>query len=114
MQEKPIVTINHHIPKPHLINITEASEIESALNKALSFPKDIIDAMHTYNQELHPYFDGKSSERVIDTSINFLHKDKSYLKKKPLNLMRKYKLRKQLDYFTLKSYNQPFTINKQD
>ena len=72
---------------------------------------EIIESMHTYNQELHPYFDGKSSERVIDASISFLHKNKSYLKKKPINLMRKYKLRKQLNYFTFKSFNKPYTLS---
>ncbi len=114
LQEKPIVTINHHIPKPHLINITEVSELEKALNKALTFPNGIMLEMKNYNQELHPYFDGESSKRVIDASISFLHKDKSYLKKKPLNLMRKYKLRKQLNYYSLQSFNRPFTINNQD
>jgi CDP-glycerol glycerophosphotransferase (TagB/SpsB family) len=111
LQEKPIVTFNHHVPKPHLINITDALEIDSALNKALIFPKEILASMNTYNQELHPYFDGKSSERVIEASISFLHKDKNYLKKKPLNLMRKYKLRKLLKHFTIKSFNKPFTLN---
>lgn len=112
LQEKPVVTFNHHIPKPHLINITNSSEIEQALKKALSFPEDILQLMHAYNQELHPYTDGKSSGRIIDASISFLHKDKSYLKKKPLNLMRKYKIRKQLNYFTLQSFNKPFTLNE--
>ena len=112
LQEKPIVTINHHIPKPHLINITDAKEIDSALIKALNYPKNIMDNMKAYNLELHPYFDGESSKRVIDAAISFLHKDKSYLKTKPINLMRKYKLRKQLNYFTSTSYNSPFTIDK--
>jgi len=112
LQEKPIVTFNHHIPKPHLINITNAKEIDSALAKALTYPKNVMDSMKSYNLDLHPYFDGESSKRVIDTSISFLHKDKSYLKKKPINLMRKYKLRKQLNHVTLTSYNKPFTIDK--
>jgi len=112
LQEKPIVTFNHHIPKPHLINITDANKIDSALTKALTYPKSVMDSMKSYNLDLHPYFDGESSKRVIDATISFLHKDKSYLKKKPINLMRKYKLRKQLDYFTLTSYNKPFTIDK--
>lgn len=112
LQEKPVVTFNHHIPKPHLINVIKASEIAPALKKALGHPKDIIQLIHDYNQELHPYTDGKSSSRIIDASISFLHKDKSYLKKKPLNLMRKYKIRKQLKYFTLQSFNKPFTLNE--
>ncbi len=112
LQEKPIVTFNHHIPKPHLLNITETNEIDDGLQRGLSFPKQIMEAMKNYNLELHPYFDGKSSKRIVDATISFLHKDKSYLKRKPINLMRKYKLRKHLHYFTLKSFNKPFTIKQ--
>jgi glycosyltransferase involved in cell wall biosynthesis len=112
LQEKPIVTFKHHVPKPHLINITNAIEIESAILKALTYPNKIMDCIKSYNLELHPYFDGESSKRVLDASISFLHKDKSYFKSKPINLMRKYKLRKQLNHFTLTSYNRPFTLEK--
>jgi CDP-glycerol glycerophosphotransferase (TagB/SpsB family) len=110
LQEKPIVTINHHIPKPHFINITKASEIETAIEKALTYPKQEMELMKSYIRDLHPYNDGASSKRVIDASITFLHSDKSDIKRKPLNLVRKYKLRKQLKYYTLKSYNKPFTV----
>ena len=114
LQEKPVVTFNHHIPKPFLINTTNPAEIESALDKALTYPNEIMDAMRSYIKELHPYTDGFSSKRVIDASIEFLHRDKDYIKRKPLNLVRKYKLRKQLKYFTIKSYNKPFTIQLND
>jgi CDP-glycerol glycerophosphotransferase (TagB/SpsB family) len=112
LQKKPVVTFNHTFKHNYLINITEASKIESAFKQGLSQPEELIKNIESYINELHPYFDGKSSERVIDTSIDFLHKDKSYLKSKPLNLIRKYKIRKRLNYFTLKSYNKPFTLVK--
>jgi len=54
--------------------------------------------------------DGKSSKRIIGTSISYLQKDKSHLKSKPLNLIRKYKKRKHINYFAFKSYNSLFTI----
>ena len=110
LQGKLIVTFNHHAPKPFLINITEVSQIEKSLEFALTHPENILNELASYNNDMHPYFDGKSSERIIQTTIDFLHKNKSYLKNKPLNLIRKYKIRKRLNYFTLKSYNKPFTI----
>lgn len=110
LQEKPIITIKHYKPKPHLINITEASQIKSAIHTALSYPEHILTELTLFNNELHPYFDGRSSYRIITAAINFLHKDKSYLRKKPINLVRKYKIRKRLNYFTLKSFNKPFSI----
>ena len=114
IQEKPVVTFKHTIKQDYLIQISEADKIEEALKYALCYPSNILNNIQRYITNLHPYYDGKSSKRVIDATIDFLHKDKKHLKRKPLNLIRKYKLRKQLNYFTWKSYNQPFTINRQD
>ena len=110
LQKKPVVTFNHTFKHNYLIHIDDDANIENAFNEALSGSKEILQNIELFINELHPYFDGKSSERIIDACIQFLHKDKSYLKSKPLNLMRKYKMRKRLNYYTLKSYNKPFTI----
>ena len=108
LQRKPVVTFRHNQKKDYLIQIEEAGQIEAAFEKALHCPVEIMDNIEKYILELHPYFDGRSGERVVKATIEFLHKDKGYLKKKPLNLARKYRIRKQLHYFTLKSYNRPF------
>lgn len=112
VQKKPVVTFNHTINHNYLIHVDNVSNIESALNHALTYPKDILKNIDDFIDELHPYFDGKSSNRVINSSIAFLHKDKSYLKSKPLNLLRKYKMRKRLKHFTLNSFNRAYTISK--
>ena len=112
VQKKPVVTFNHTIKHNYLIHVDKVSNIEAALNLALSYPKDLLKNIDVFIDELHPYFDGKSSKRVIETTIDFLHKDKRYLKSKPLNLLRKYKMRKRLKHFTLKSFNKPYTILK--
>lgn len=109
LTHKPIVTYDHHRPNKALINVTEVDKIEGALDYAMQKPKEIIDELATISHKIHPYRDGKSSERTIDATIEFLHKDKSYLKKKPLNLIRKYKIRKRLNYFTLKTYRKAYT-----
>jgi len=110
LQKKPVVTYRNHTNQNYLINVSEATKIAEKLNYALTNPMDIIDNIKVFILELHPYFDGKSSKRVIDESILFLHADKSGYKKKPLNLIRKYKIRKQLGYFTLRSFNKPYTL----
>ena len=112
LQKKPVVTFNHTLNHEYLININDVNDIEESLYKALKKPNDIIQKIECFIEELHPYSDGKSSYRVIEESINFLHKDKSYLKPKPLNIIRKYKIRRLLNKFTLKSYNKAFTIKK--
>ena len=99
LQEKPVVTINNNKPSGYMINISQASEIEKAVEDALKKPKQIISKVSEFIKETHPYTDGKSSKRVIDACINFL--ETKVAKKKPLNLIRKYKIRKKLKYFKL-------------
>jgi CDP-glycerol glycerophosphotransferase (TagB/SpsB family) len=111
LQKKPVVTFNHTLPHNYLIDITDPKQIENAFEKAILYPAQLIKNIEFYINDLHPFEDGRSSERVINASISCLHKDKSHLRSKPLNLMRKYKMRKRLQYFTFKSYNKPFTIN---
>ena len=109
LTKKPIVTYRHHRPNSYVINVTESANIEEALDYALTLPVEKMEAIEKTAQAIHPYTDGQSAKRVIDAAIDFLHKDKSCLKRKPLNLIRKYKVRKELKYFTFKSYNKPFT-----
>jgi len=67
-----------------------------------------LDNINKFTRELHPYEDGKSSARVIEACIDLLTKDTSHMKTKPWNFIRKYKIRKRLRTFTLKSFNRPF------
>ena len=94
----------------NLVKKIKIEEIENSIQKALLKPELLIREIEKFAKFSQDFDDGKSSERVIDATISFLHKDKSYLKRKPLNLIRKYKMRKRLNYFTFKSYNKPFTI----
>ena len=98
LQEKPVITFNNNKPGPHFINIEKASQLEEAITRAVARPKDVLEAIREYIAITHPYTDGESSKRVINATIDFLHSDRSYLKKKPLNFIRKYKMRKQLKY----------------
>ncbi|WP_299779919.1 CDP-glycerol glycerophosphotransferase [uncultured Formosa sp.] len=114
LQQKPVVAFNHTFNHNYLIHTHQAKELESAFNTALNPSEDLIKNIEIFIKDLHPYFDGKSSSRVIDATISFLNEDKSYLKRKPLNLIRKYKIRKLLNYFTLKSFNTPYNLPKQN
>jgi CDP-glycerol glycerophosphotransferase (TagB/SpsB family) len=99
LQHKPVVTFRNNKPMPHLMNIDRVEEIEKTLELAFTYPKDIMKEIANYIEFTHPYNDGKSSERIVDATLDFLEKDRSYLKKKPLNLFRKYQMRKKLNYF---------------
>lgn len=110
--EKPVVTYRNNRPGNHLCNIKQPEDIGMAIQSVLQNPGDLIQKIKDYVFEMHPYSDGKSSQRVIDASLAFLHKDKSHLKPKPLNLARRIQIRKKLHYFTFKSFLNPPTIPK--
>ena len=114
LQEKPVITFNNSKPGPYFINIEEALQLEAAITKAVARPTDVLEAIREYIAITHPYTDGESSKRVVDATIDFLHQDKSYLKKKPLNLVRKYKMRKLLNYRGNASYTEVPTIPKSE
>jgi CDP-glycerol glycerophosphotransferase (TagB/SpsB family) len=99
LQKKPVVTINNNQPKPHLIDIKEASRIEASLDYALEYPQKIMQEIDKFIAITHPYSDGKSSARVVDACLDFLENKR--VKRKPLNLMRRFKIRKKLGYFKI-------------
>ena len=99
LQKKPVVTINNNQPSPHMINIQRSQEIEEALEYALTKPTLIMKEISDFIEMTHPYYDGQSSQRVIDACLNFLKYND--VKKKPINFIRNYKIRKKLKYFKL-------------
>ena len=80
-----------------MINITQANEIEKSLKYALTRPPKIMKDIELFVKETHPYSDGKSSRRIIDACLDFLEHGK--IKRKPSNLIRRYKIRQKLKYF---------------
>ena len=100
IQEKPVVTFRNNKPFDYFINTLEAKDLEKNIRLALSKPKELMDKISVFINNEHPYFDGKSSERIISASLDFLNsKTNTKLKKKPLNLIRKFKMRKKFNYF---------------
>ena len=99
LQDRPVVTCRHRNPGPHLLNIQESDELESAIEQALSHPENLMNEVRKYADWLHPYRDGKSSERVLDATEAFLENDYGKLKRKPLNLGRRFSTRRKLGYW---------------
>lgn len=109
LQIKPVVCYKHTHRHDYLINVEQPCQLQEAMDMALEYPRDLLKKIETYVNNLHPYKDGKSSMRVVDACVEFLFKDKSHLSSKPLNLIRKYKIRKRLNYFTLASHSRAYT-----
>lgn len=99
LQKKPVVTFKNRRPGSHLINVTDQKDIESSIASALKRPQGLMESIENYIQLIHPYNDGKSSERVLCATDNFINNYHGKLKKKPLNITRRLKMRLKYKYF---------------
>jgi CDP-glycerol glycerophosphotransferase (TagB/SpsB family) len=97
--DKPVVTFRNKVPAAYLLNVTEPDEIVPALQTALARPPKLLAAIRQFTAEVHPHRDGKSSERVLEAVSALLERGTGHLSKKPVNLLRKARLRKQLKYY---------------
>ncbi len=96
---KLVVTYRNTRPAPHIINCKELYEVQGAIEKALSRPKEILTHADKYIRQHESFFDGENSFRVLDAIDDFIENHKGNLKSKPLNLVRRIKLRKRLGYW---------------
>lgn len=96
---KPAITFNNKQPEECMIDIHTPDELEPALEKAFSRPQEIIKKVQSYADRIHPYRDGESSYRVLDAVDWFAEKGNKNLRRKPLNLLRKLKIRNKLGYY---------------
>lgn len=94
--DRPVVTLKTKMPGPYLIDVDAPGQVESALGKALDRPPGLMDATRTLCHELHEFQDGCSSERILNAVDQFLGGGGENLKRKPLNLLRKFKIRHRL------------------
>ncbi len=101
LQRKPVVTFrNQTVGKTdHLINVTETSEMEKAIEYALTYPDSYMRSLDKFIADTHPYQDGQSSERILNAINDFLINEYSSLQKKPINVVRTFKERKKLKYW---------------
>ncbi len=99
LQKKPVVTFRNRVPGPHLINITDSRDIHAAITHALTRPASLMRAMDDYIADIHPYHDGQSCARVLAAVDEFLRKDRYLLGSKPVNLIRRLKMRLKYRYY---------------
>jgi len=100
--DKPVVTFNTAVPGPALIDVHNVEDVEPAIEKALSRPLELMQSIKEFANQLHPYRDGKSSERVLQATDNFIANQMAYLKPRPFNFWRKLKMRKRMKYYRLR------------
>ncbi len=99
LMNRPAVTFRNTNPGPHLINVFSPEEIEPALEKALTRPAPLMKAIKQYTSNHERHLDGKASSRVLDAIDDFIATGhKKLTRRKPFNLIRRFKLRRSTGY----------------
>lgn len=99
LQHKPVVTVRNISPGPYLHDITEVGQLEGAIRHALTQPEPLMREIRAFADRMHPWRDGKSSERVLQAIDQALESPAG--RPKPLNILRNLKARKELRYWGL-------------
>ena len=94
--DRPVVTFRTKMPGPYLIDVHEVEDVESALAEAVQYPDTLMQETRALCDQLHSFRDGRSSGRVLDAVEDFLINKRGELKRKPMNLLRKLKVRRRL------------------
>lgn len=96
---KPVVTYKNADPGDYLIDIQTSDDLEAAISQALAGDNNLMERIANYSQKLHPYVDGKSSQRILEAVDEFINTPVKLAKSRPANLFRSLKLRKKLGYW---------------
>ena len=81
--------------------ILAKDKLEESIEYALSYPAELKNKVEHFISDTHPYVDGKSSQRVLAAADELLVGKNVAKKNKPLNLLRRFKMRKKLNYWKL-------------
>jgi len=100
--DKPVITYNNRFPEGHTLDFNNPELLPGLIKQAISNPEAVLQQGQQFINKIHPYRDGKSSERVLQAVDTFIATYQSKLKKKPLNLFRRLQTRKRLSYFKLR------------
>jgi hypothetical protein len=98
-QKKPVITFQTQKDEPSLINVTQIEQLEETILKVLNDLTINQENIQTHLNEFHPYSDGESSQRVLDVVEEMLDNTYPPLKRKPFNIIRNFKLCKELGYW---------------
>ncbi|WP_114327489.1 CDP-glycerol glycerophosphotransferase family protein [Candidatus Colwellia aromaticivorans] len=101
MLNKPVVTFNNISPQDYMVDINDEDKLEESIEYALSYPAELKAKVECFIKDTHPYVDGESSQRVLAAADELLAGQNVAVKNKPLNLLRRFKMRKKLKYWQL-------------
>jgi len=90
--DKPVVTYRTLKRTNKGINILQPDELRPALDRCLKDPSELSENRKRHMNEVNPYLDGKTAERVFSALENIVKNNELPKRKKPLNLFRKLRI----------------------
>ncbi|MEO6102686.1 MAG: CDP-glycerol glycerophosphotransferase [Pseudoxanthomonas sp.] len=100
VQHKPVVTFRHRMPLDYMLDFSEVAQLPQMLERAFAPPPGLREAIVAYANDIHPYRDGHSSERVVQAVEDLLAGRLGPLQHKPfMTRIRGLQIRKQLGYW---------------
>lgn len=94
--DKPVVAFRNRMPGPHLVNVDAPQALEACLDAVLAGEDPSREGRRQYVQDMHPYQDGRSSERVLDAVEAMLEQGRRGLGRKPWSPLRRLRYRRTL------------------
>lgn len=88
---KPVVAFRNRMPGPHLVNVDDPAQLERTLEAVLHGDDPSREAREKYARDMHPWHDGRSSERILEAVEDMLVAGRRGLKRKPLSPLRRFK-----------------------
>jgi len=94
-----VVTFRNQRPGPQLIAVHAPEQLEPAIERALARPPELMGAIRAYADAVHPYRDGRSSERVLAAVEDFTARDYARLRPKRRFTWRRLRMRWRFGYW---------------
>ncbi len=100
VQRKPVVTFRNRAPKPHMIDFDDPARLSAMLDRAFAPAPALQAALDAYADSIHPWRDGRSSQRVIAATDALLAGELGRLRRRPFTaLYRGLQIRRELGYW---------------
>ena len=100
VQRRPVVTFRNNAPKPHMLDFADPSALPAMLARAFAPDAGLLSALAAYADAIHPYRDGRSSERVLAATESLLAGELGRLRPKPWSArLRALELRRRFGYW---------------
>lgn len=100
VQRKPVVTFRNRAPKPHMLDFDAPDRLGAMLRQAFDPSLSLRAALDAYADDIHPFRDGLSSQRVMAATEALIAGELGVLRRKPVaSLLRQLQIRRDLGYW---------------